>query len=168
VATFVLAIGALLVVRIPQPPVTEEGRQGQGNLLREAAYGFQYIFKRPSLLGLQLVFLRDSATSEKGRCSVLFWHCARPQAGLLARPVDQNAIINDNTKASIAASRFSFDLAPSECTVVPQALVLVDVRRRSSASAGSRAARRPGSGGNSTSEKSPIVCRRTTRTLSCV
>jgi len=57
VVTFVLAIGALLVVRIPQPPVTEEGRQGQGNLLREAAYGFQYIFKRPSLLGLQLVFL---------------------------------------------------------------------------------------------------------------
>jgi len=57
VVTFVLAIGALLVVHIPQPPVTEEGRQGQGNLLREAAYGFQYIFKRPSLLGLQLVFL---------------------------------------------------------------------------------------------------------------
>ena len=57
VVTFVLAIGALLVVRVPQPAVTEEGRQGQGNLPREAAYGFQYIFKRPSLLGLQLVFL---------------------------------------------------------------------------------------------------------------
>ena len=126
VVTFVLTIGTLLAVRVPQPPVTEEGRQGHGNLLREAAYGFPYIFERPSLLGLQLVFLRDSATSEKGRCGVLFWHCARPQAGLLARPVDQNAIINDNTKASIAASRFSFDLAPSECTVVPQALVLVD------------------------------------------
>jgi predicted MFS family arabinose efflux permease len=56
VATFVLAVGALLGVHVPQPPRTSEGQQGRGSLLREAAYGFQYIFARPSLLGLQIVF----------------------------------------------------------------------------------------------------------------
>ena len=35
---------------------TEEGKQAQGNFLKEAAYGFKYIFDRPSLLGLQLIF----------------------------------------------------------------------------------------------------------------
>lgn len=56
VATFILAIGALMIVHIPQPPRTEEGAQGRGSLLKEAAYGFKYIFARPSLLGLQLTF----------------------------------------------------------------------------------------------------------------
>jgi len=56
VATFLFAIGALLVVHIPQPSRTEEGEQGQGSVWKEAAYGFKYIFSRPSLLGLQLIF----------------------------------------------------------------------------------------------------------------
>jgi MFS transporter, DHA3 family, macrolide efflux protein len=57
VATFVIAIGALLIVVVPQPEKTEEGQQGKGNLLKESVYGFKYIFARPSLLGLQLIFL---------------------------------------------------------------------------------------------------------------
>jgi DHA3 family macrolide efflux protein-like MFS transporter len=57
VATFLLAIGALLIVHIPQPKRTVEGQKESGNFLREAAYGFTYIFERPSLLALQLVFL---------------------------------------------------------------------------------------------------------------
>ena len=56
VATFFFAIGALLVVHVPQPKQTEEGKAAQGNMLKEAAFGFRYIFARPSLLGLQLVF----------------------------------------------------------------------------------------------------------------
>jgi MFS family permease len=56
VITFLLAIGALLIVHIPQPPRTEEGEQGRGSIWKEAAYGFKYIFARPSLLGLQLTF----------------------------------------------------------------------------------------------------------------
>src|SRR5215216_2378273 len=56
VATFVLAILVLLLVHIPQPRRTEEGAQAQGNIIKEAAFGFRYIFARPSLLGLQLVF----------------------------------------------------------------------------------------------------------------
>jgi len=56
VFTFLLAIGALLIVFVPQPERTVEGKAGQGSLLKESAYGFKYIFQRPSLLGLQLVF----------------------------------------------------------------------------------------------------------------
>jgi hypothetical protein len=56
VATFLFAVGALLVVHIPQPARTEEGRKAQGSIWKEARYGFHYIFARPSLLGLQMVF----------------------------------------------------------------------------------------------------------------
>lgn len=56
VVTFLFAIGALMIVHIPQPPRTEEGAKGGGGILKEAAYGFKYIFARPSLLGLQLIF----------------------------------------------------------------------------------------------------------------
>jgi DHA3 family macrolide efflux protein-like MFS transporter len=51
IATFVLAIGVLLGVHVPPPEQTVEGQAGKGNLLQEAAFGFKYIFKRPSLLG---------------------------------------------------------------------------------------------------------------------
>jgi DHA3 family macrolide efflux protein-like MFS transporter len=54
--TFFIAIGALLIVHVPQPEKTVEGQKGQGNIWREAWYGFQYIFQRPSLLGMQMVF----------------------------------------------------------------------------------------------------------------
>jgi MFS family permease len=57
IVTFLVAIGALLIVRIPQPEVTEEGLASRGSLWKESAYGFRYIFKRPSLLGLQTVFM---------------------------------------------------------------------------------------------------------------
>jgi len=57
IATFIFAIGALLLVFIPQPKITQEGRQAQGNLFKEAFFGFQYILKRPPLLALQIVFL---------------------------------------------------------------------------------------------------------------
>jgi len=52
-----VAIGTLLFAHIPQPARTEAGREGEGNFLQEAIYGFRYIFARPSLLGLQTVFL---------------------------------------------------------------------------------------------------------------
>jgi MFS family permease len=54
--TFAFAIGALLFVQIPQPERSEAGRKGEGNIWKESGYGFRYIFRRPSLLGLQLVF----------------------------------------------------------------------------------------------------------------
>jgi DHA3 family macrolide efflux protein-like MFS transporter len=57
VLTFFLAIGALLIVHVPQPVLTEEGQAGKGNLIKEAGYGFKYIFARRSLLTLLLVIL---------------------------------------------------------------------------------------------------------------
>jgi len=56
VATFLLAVGALTLVHIPAPRQTQEGAAAKGNLWHEAAYGFRYIFARPSLLGLQMIF----------------------------------------------------------------------------------------------------------------
>src|SRR5512141_427998 len=56
VATFLLAILVLFFVHIPQLPRTAEAEQAQGNIFKEAVFGFRYIFARPSLLGLQLVF----------------------------------------------------------------------------------------------------------------
>ena len=56
-ATFFIAIGTLSIVIIPSTPKTEEGFWAdQGNILQQAAFGFKYIFVRPSLLGLQLIF----------------------------------------------------------------------------------------------------------------
>ncbi len=57
IITFVFAIGALLLVQIPQPKITEEGLESRGSIWKEAAYGFRYILKRPSLMGLQIVFM---------------------------------------------------------------------------------------------------------------
>jgi MFS family permease len=57
IISFVFAIGALLIVHIPQPEATAEGKEASGSFFKEAFYGFYYIFKRKSLLGLQLVFL---------------------------------------------------------------------------------------------------------------
>ncbi len=56
ITTFLFALGLLYVVFIPQPARTEEGKEGKGSLLKESLFGFKYIFARPSLLGLQLVF----------------------------------------------------------------------------------------------------------------
>lgn len=55
--SFLVALAALLAVKVPQPRQSAAGLEGRGNLLQEAAYGFRYIFARPSLLGLQTTFL---------------------------------------------------------------------------------------------------------------
>jgi hypothetical protein len=54
--TLILAVGSLLFIAIPQPPASETGREGQGNLWQESLYGFRYIVQRPGLLGLQAIF----------------------------------------------------------------------------------------------------------------
>jgi MFS transporter, DHA3 family, macrolide efflux protein len=57
VATFVIAVLVLAGIHVPQPERSSESKAAGQGLLSEAAYGFRYIFSRPSLLGLQLVFL---------------------------------------------------------------------------------------------------------------
>jgi MFS family permease len=56
IITFTVAISMLFFVYIPQPLTTEAGRKGVGSIWKESIYGFRYIYERPSLLGLQLVF----------------------------------------------------------------------------------------------------------------
>jgi MFS family permease len=56
VITFVLAVTAVLITHIPQPATTDVGTQAQGNLWQESLFGFRYIWARPSLLGMQMMF----------------------------------------------------------------------------------------------------------------
>lgn len=63
VMTCLFAVGMVLLVSIPNPPSTEEGRKGKGSIWTESIYGFRYIIERPSLLGLQLVFFAINLTS---------------------------------------------------------------------------------------------------------
>lgn len=53
---FVVSIGSLLFVEIPPTPQTVEGELSRDKFLSEAIYGIKYIFQRPGLLGLQLIF----------------------------------------------------------------------------------------------------------------
>ena len=56
IVTFLIAIGALLTVHIPKPLTSEEGRKSKGSLWKESVYGFHYIYARPSLMGLLIIF----------------------------------------------------------------------------------------------------------------
>ena len=51
------AVGTLLFVHIPQPARSEQDSQARAGFLKQAAFGFDYIFQRPGLLGLQMIFL---------------------------------------------------------------------------------------------------------------
>ncbi|MEE8637384.1 MAG: MFS transporter [Dehalococcoidia bacterium] len=62
IATFTFAIGALLLVTIPNPTETAVGRASRGTLLQESVFGFRYIFSNRSLLGLLFVFFTTNLT----------------------------------------------------------------------------------------------------------
>ena len=62
IATFVFAIGMLLLVIIPDPAETAVGRASRGTLLQESVFGFRYIFSNRSLLGLLLIFFTTNLT----------------------------------------------------------------------------------------------------------
>lgn len=66
IVTFIVAIGALLLVHIPNPIRTEAGAESQGSIWKESAYGFRYILAKPSLLGLQLLFFGANFMSSLG------------------------------------------------------------------------------------------------------
>jgi len=66
IVTFVVAVGALLFVHVPQPVRSEAGQKAQGSIWQESLYGFRHIFARPSLLGLQIVFLLGNLFSTVG------------------------------------------------------------------------------------------------------
>jgi hypothetical protein len=55
--SFLLSIGALLFVDIPATPQTLEGEMSHTRFWKEVLFGVKYIFQRPGLLGIQLIFL---------------------------------------------------------------------------------------------------------------
>jgi MFS transporter, DHA3 family, macrolide efflux protein len=93
VATFLFAVGALLVVHVPQPVKTEEGKKAQGSLWKEAGYGFRYIFARPSLLGLQMVFFSGNLFA--GIAQVVM-------APMILARTNQNALIFGSVQTAAA------------------------------------------------------------------
>ncbi|MEI2692229.1 MAG: MFS transporter [Anaerolineae bacterium] len=84
VFTFFFAIGALLLVVVPEPQRTTAGHEAQGSMWHEAIYGFRYIFQRPSLLGLQLVFFF---------CNLFFGIAFTLLAPMVLTRTDSNSII---------------------------------------------------------------------------
>lgn len=55
--TYFFAVGALLIVRIPQPPLTTQVEQdGRGKIWRDALFGWQYLRQRRGLFNLLLYF----------------------------------------------------------------------------------------------------------------
>ena len=55
--TYFFAVGALLIVKIPQPKFREEQSQsGRGKVLRDALFGWNYLRTRTGLFGLLLYF----------------------------------------------------------------------------------------------------------------
>jgi MFS transporter, DHA3 family, macrolide efflux protein len=62
--SFCFAIAMVLLVVIPKPEATDEGRRSRsGSFWLEVSYGFRYIFQRSSLLGLQLTFFFINLTA---------------------------------------------------------------------------------------------------------
>lgn len=61
-ATFLVALVVLLIVRIPSPQTTAEGKAGQGVLTKEATYGWTYITARPGLFALLIFFALTNFT----------------------------------------------------------------------------------------------------------
>lgn len=66
ILTFCFAIGVLLFVHIPNPPPADDLKKGVGGVVKDAGYGFRYIYKRKPLLGLQLTFFVFNLVSTFG------------------------------------------------------------------------------------------------------
>lgn len=54
--TFSFALLTLALIYVPQPPPSAEGESSKGSIWSESAFGFRYIWRRKSLLGLQMLF----------------------------------------------------------------------------------------------------------------
>jgi MFS family permease len=65
VLAFVFSIGAVLFVDIPDTPAQQstDTDVSQKKMLKQTLYGIRYIFRRPGLLGLQLIFFMGNLFS---------------------------------------------------------------------------------------------------------
>ncbi len=60
--TLLVAVGALLIVRVPQPPRTAEGAEGRGSLAEETVFGLRYLAKRRGLVALVILMAGSNYT----------------------------------------------------------------------------------------------------------
>jgi len=56
IASCAFAVLTLLIIRIPRPEISAEGKASRGSIWQEAAFGWKYIVARPGLLGLLIYF----------------------------------------------------------------------------------------------------------------
>ncbi|MEM7032036.1 MAG: MFS transporter, partial [Chloroflexota bacterium] len=63
VVTFLFAAISTALIQIPQPTSSAEMEEDQGSIWQGYTFGFRYIFQRPSLLGVQLIFFFFNLTS---------------------------------------------------------------------------------------------------------
>ena len=56
IATFVFAVLILMIVRVPQPETTTEGKQARGSMFKESLFGFRFLLQRRPLLYLLLSY----------------------------------------------------------------------------------------------------------------
>lgn len=56
IVTFSAAVGALFFIHVPQPERSAASQNAPASLREDSIFGFRYIFQRPSLLGLQMIF----------------------------------------------------------------------------------------------------------------
>jgi hypothetical protein len=95
---FVISIGVLLFVDIPEPPKTAEGQLSHSKFLSEAFYGIKYIFQRPNLLGLQLIFFTGNLFSGIALSAAVLYPM------ILLRTNDNTQILGTIQSAGAAAS----------------------------------------------------------------
>jgi DHA3 family macrolide efflux protein-like MFS transporter len=69
--TFLVAAGALLLVKIPRPEQSAEAKRAKGSIWKEAAYGWTFIKERPGLLNLLLLFAVINLTMSMGGVAIL-------------------------------------------------------------------------------------------------
>lgn len=90
-----LAIAALIIVNVPQPARTMEGKEGEGNIFREALYGFTYILKRPSLTGFVVIVFFSNLFC--GFCNAVF-------APIILSRTGNNSLVLGSVQMAAAAS----------------------------------------------------------------
>ncbi|HZW03960.1 MAG TPA: MFS transporter, partial [Anaerolineaceae bacterium] len=56
IVTLAIAAGTLLAVRIPTPPASPDGTAARGDFVHQMRFGLRYVFARPGLMGLMLVY----------------------------------------------------------------------------------------------------------------
>jgi MFS family permease len=90
--TFLLAIGTLSFLSIPQPQASKSDMTNEQTLGKQLTFGFRYIFKRPSLLAILLFLLSSNFVGNIG--GAIF------PAMILARSNDSAAVLASVEAAS--------------------------------------------------------------------